>query len=255
MRGKIVVTAGGTREPLDRVRVISNCSTGAMGAAIVDAFAEQGFDVIWIHGHGSVRPRAACTDIPVDTVASVEAALRNVCADPAVKAVVHAMAVSDYRSARPLTPADLFRHIAGAVDEADVERRLKRLADEAPPLAGKLPSDKPWLPLLVPTVKLLDHLRSWSANTDLAVVSFKLTVGRSEAELLEIARAQLERSGSNLVVANDLEMFEGRDHVAWLVDHDGADGPITGREHIASRIAARLGQMLARPCPILTPCR
>jgi len=245
VRGKIVVTAGGTREPLDRVRVISNCSTGAMGAAIVDALAEQGYDVIWIHGHGSIRPHAACAEITVDTVASVEAALRKTCADSEVKAVVHAMAVSDYRSARPLTPADLFRHIAGAADEADVERRLMKLADEAPPIAGKLPSDKPWLPLLVPTAKLLDHLRSWSANPDLAIVSFKLTVGRSEAELLDIARAQLERSASNLVVANDLEMFEGRDHVAWLVDRNGADGPIAGRERIAHRIAARVGQLLS----------
>lgn len=245
MRSKIVVTAGGTREPLDRVRVISNCSTGAMGAAIVDAFAGNGFEVVWIHGSGSIPPRAACAEIAVDTVASVEAALRNVCADPAVKAVVHAMAVSDYRSARPLTPADLFRYIAGAVDEADVERRLKKLADEAPPVAGKLPSDKPWLPLLVPTAKLLDGIRGWSANPDLVVVSFKLTVGLTEGELLDIARAQLERSGSDLVVANDLEMFEGREHVAWLVGRETTEGPVTGRERIASRVADRVERLLS----------
>lgn len=246
VRGKIIVTAGGTREPLDRVRVISNCSTGAMGAAIVDALAEQGFDVIWIHGHGSVRPHAVCTAITVDTVASVEAALRNVCADPSVKAVVHAMAVSDYRSARPLTPADLFRHIAGAVDEADVERRLEKLAKEAPSLAGKLPSDKPWLPLLVPTAKLLDHLRGWSANPDLRVVSFKLTVGRSEHELVNIAREQLGRSGSDLVVANDLDLFERGEHVAWLVEAERVEGPLTGRNVIAAAVAERVGLLLER---------
>lgn len=245
MRGKIVVTAGGTREPLDRVRVISNCSTGSMGAALVDAFAANGFDVIWIHGPGSVRPVAACTEIPVDTVDSVEAALRKACTDPSVNAVIHAMAVSDYRSARPLTPADLFRSIAGAVDEADVERRLKKLADEAPPASGKLPSDKPWLPLLVPTTKLLDHLRSWAADPGLVVVSFKLTVGLSEAELLKIARAQLERSDSNLVVANDLDRFDGHDHVAWLVGPDRTEGPVFGRGNIAAGVAARVGHLLS----------
>lgn len=246
MRDKVIVTAGGTREPLDRVRVISNCSTGNMGAALVDVFAAKGFEVIWIHGPGSVRPGAACTEISVDTVASVEAALKKACADPAVKAVIHAMAVSDYRSARPLTPGDLFRHIAGAVDEADVERRLKKLADEALPPSGKLPSDKPWLPLLVPTAKLLDHLRSWAADPGLVVVSFKLTVGLSESELLEIALAQLARSGSNLVVANDLDRFEGQDHVAWLVDADHIEGPVSGRGKIAAGVADRVELLLAK---------
>ncbi|HNW34779.1 MAG TPA: phosphopantothenoylcysteine decarboxylase [Candidatus Ozemobacteraceae bacterium] len=246
MPAKIIVTAGGTREPLDRVRSITNSSTGRMGAALVDAFAERGFDVLWIHGPGSERPRAACVERPVDTVASVETALKAACADPSVVAVVHAMAVSDYRPVRPLTARDLLLYIAGAVDEADIERRLARLAEEAPPLPGKLPSDKPWLPLLVPTIKLLDHLRSWAANPRLVLVSFKLTVGQTEARLLEIAQKQLNRTMSDLVVANDLEMFEGREHLAWLVDRNHAEGPVTGRANIADRVAARVGHLLER---------
>ena len=51
---KILVTAGGTTEPIDAVRSITNESSGRLGAKIADAFAQLGFEVVYLHTEKSL---------------------------------------------------------------------------------------------------------------------------------------------------------------------------------------------------------
>jgi phosphopantothenoylcysteine decarboxylase / phosphopantothenate---cysteine ligase len=95
---RVVVTAGGTREPLDPVRFIGNRSSGKMGAAIAEAARDRGASVTLIAGTMSVTPPRGVTTVNATTAHAMrEAVLR---AAPGADILVMAAAVSDFAPAR-----------------------------------------------------------------------------------------------------------------------------------------------------------
>ena len=93
---KVVVSAGGTSEPLDPVRVLSNRSSGKMGLAIAEAARDRGAQVALVTA--ADMPKLAGAEVfCVDTVASMRSAVLSAC--EGADAVIMAAAVSDYRSA------------------------------------------------------------------------------------------------------------------------------------------------------------
>jgi phosphopantothenoylcysteine decarboxylase/phosphopantothenate--cysteine ligase len=95
---KIVVTAGGTQEPIDPVRVVTNHSSGKMGYAIAEAARDRGADVTLITAPTSLTHPIGVTSINVTTVAEMRTAVLDACAG--ANALVMAAAVSDYRLAQ-----------------------------------------------------------------------------------------------------------------------------------------------------------
>jgi phosphopantothenoylcysteine decarboxylase/phosphopantothenate--cysteine ligase len=94
----VVVTAGGTREPIDPVRFIGNRSSGKMGAAIAEAARDRGASVTLIAGAMSVTPPRGVTVVNATTaVAMREAVIR---AAPSADILVMAAAVSDFAPSR-----------------------------------------------------------------------------------------------------------------------------------------------------------
>ncbi len=93
----VVVTAGGTREPIDPVRYLGNRSSGKMGNAIAVAAAARGARVTLITTVTPPSTTADLTVVTVDTADEMNAAVRSVLADAAV--LVMAAAVADYRVA------------------------------------------------------------------------------------------------------------------------------------------------------------
>lgn len=94
---RVVVSAGGTREPLDPVRFISNYSTGKMGYALAEAARDRGADVTLVSTSSLATPygmRLVC----VETVAQMRDAVLAACGD--ADALIMAAAVSDYRPAK-----------------------------------------------------------------------------------------------------------------------------------------------------------
>ena len=71
---RVLVTAGGTREPLDAVRYIGNRSSGRMGAAVADEAARRGADVTLILAAATARPSAPMRVVHVETAAELERA-------------------------------------------------------------------------------------------------------------------------------------------------------------------------------------
>ena len=95
----VVVSAGGTREPLDPVRFIGNRSSGKMGAAIAEGARDRGASVTLIAGSMSVAPPRGVTVVDATTAAAMrEAVLR---AAPAADILIMAAAVSDFAPKRP----------------------------------------------------------------------------------------------------------------------------------------------------------
>jgi phosphopantothenoylcysteine decarboxylase/phosphopantothenate--cysteine ligase len=95
---RVVVTAGGTREPLDPVRFISNYSTGKMGYAVAEAARDRGAEVTLVSTVSTLPPPHGVHLVPVETVAEMRDAVLAACREADV--LVMAAAVSDYRPAQ-----------------------------------------------------------------------------------------------------------------------------------------------------------
>ncbi len=92
---KIIVTAGGTQEPIDPVRVITNNSSGKMGFAVAEAARDRGANVILVTAPTNIERLIGVTTTNVTTVAEMRASVLDACSD--ADALVMAAAVSDYR--------------------------------------------------------------------------------------------------------------------------------------------------------------
>lgn len=94
---RIVVTAGGTQEPIDPVRHVGNRSSGKMGYAIAAAARDRGAQVVLITAPATIQPPYGVEVRPVTTALEMKAAVEEVvrCAD----ALIMAAAVADYRVA------------------------------------------------------------------------------------------------------------------------------------------------------------
>ena len=194
----ILVTAGNTTTPIDRVRCITNIFSGRTGTQIALTACERGHAVTLLTSHpevvseirggGHIDP-ALCASgswrvITYRTFDDLDARMSEFIPTGQFDAIVHAAAVSDYRL------AGIYSQSAEGLKDAS---------------AGKVKSHHAelWLRLL-PTPKLIDKIRTdWGFRGKL--VKFKLEVGVSEAELLEVAERSRLQSRADLMAANTLE--------------------------------------------------
>ena len=191
MKRTLVVTYGGTVEPIDDVRVITNLSRGSLGLVVVEQALAQGARVHALIGRFSHEPprhrrlQVERFGSALDLAKRLEAALQAPARPPGLAMLA---AVADYRPGR-------------------------RVRD-------KIRSNAPGLELrLVPNPKLIDRVQRWRTGTRL--VSFKLGgSATNQRALLALAEAQRLRTGSLAVVANH---FPGRVHRAWWVTEDGTE--------------------------------
>jgi phosphopantothenate-cysteine ligase/phosphopantothenoylcysteine decarboxylase/phosphopantothenate--cysteine ligase len=181
----ILATAGNTQTPIDRVRCITNIFSGRTGARIAAAAAARGLRVTLLTSHPEVLGGDTGVRVrPYRSFDDLDALMAMEVGSGRYDAVVHAAAVSDY-------------HVAGVFAGRDGQ-----LEDAA---AGKVKSSHPELWLrLVPAPKLIDKVRAeWGfAGT---LVKFKLEVGVSDAELLDVAERSRAHSRADLMCANTLE--------------------------------------------------
>jgi phosphopantothenoylcysteine synthetase/decarboxylase len=240
----VVVTAGNTLVPIDKVRCLTNVFTGRTGAALAVHAHRLGHGVTLLTSHPEAAAGAWGGAAPTDerwrqVVYSTFVDLQNLMSRhvgagrPDV--VIHCAAVSDYLSAGIYAPAPGTRFDpTDAVWRADAGGP-PALANRA---AGKVKSNEPELWLrLVRAPKLIDRVRGdWGFGG--LLVKFKLEVGVGDARLLEIAEASRVHSGADLMVANTLE---GAPEYAFL-------GPLGGRYERVERprLAERLFEVLDR---------
>jgi phosphopantothenoylcysteine decarboxylase/phosphopantothenate--cysteine ligase len=101
----VVVTAGGTAEPIDPVRFVGNRSSGKMGVAVAQEALDRGAAVTILLGNHTVEPPARCNLVRTETAAEMQAALRALTPPdgPRFDVLIMAAAVADFR---PRTVAD-----------------------------------------------------------------------------------------------------------------------------------------------------
>jgi len=100
----LLITAGGTQEPLDPVRYLGNRSSGQMGYALAQAALERGASVRLISGPVKLEPPYGCEFVAVQTAREMEAAVQQALStEPLPDGLIMAAAVADFR---PLRPSD-----------------------------------------------------------------------------------------------------------------------------------------------------
>jgi phosphopantothenoylcysteine synthetase/decarboxylase len=207
----LLVTAGNTLAPIDRVRGLTNVFTGRTGAAVALRAHDRGHRVALLTSRAEavaiLRPDAARLGERwavhrYSTFDDLNHLLEREVRAGGFDAVVHSAAVSDYLAAGVYAPAEGTRFFPEDATWSGPADGPPRLADRA---AGKVKSDEPELWLrLVRAPKLIDRVRpDWGFRG--LLVKFKLEVGIDDKRLLEMAEPSRVFSGANLMVVNTLE--------------------------------------------------
>lgn len=254
----IIITAGGTSEPIDGVRRISNTSTGSLCAHIYDALSgyienngapNGGYMVHYVAPFNAVRPFAR-QNLPVHfhTVTDVQSTLsvlESLTSENKIDYFIHGMAVSDFTKGYLIEKDTLIDELTAKIERALAESSGKpspgALRETITSVIGspssalctsqKLSSHSELMLSLVRTPKIISKIKTWAPGTFL--VGFKLLKGVSEDELLRVAADLADLNSCDMVLSNDADRIKGAGHFGLLVK----GGKIIGRYETKKDIA------------------
>lgn len=230
----VLVTAGNTLVPIDRVRCITNIFSGRTGAAIARCAWERGHTVTLLTSHPDIvdAPHSErWAMLPYRTFEDLQNLMIGLVQGSRLDAIVHCAAVSDYLAGGIYAPAEGTR-FCSETGRWESEADAPELVDRA---AGKVKSDEPELWLrMIRAPKLVDCIRrDWGFRG--LLVKFKLEVGISEEQLLEVAERSRTHSAADMMVANTLE---GANEWALVGPFDGQYRRVSRRELAESLLTA-----------------
>ena len=210
---RMLVTAGNTRERIDAVREWGNIFTGNTGFAIATALAEIGeVDLLTSNrAHlAQIQSHPRVHGSGFTSHAELKGALEALLARETYDAIFMSAAVADYKPERVY--AVLAREAASGGEERWLVRDVQ---------SGKVKSTHSAIAVLgTQTEKIVDLFRStWNYRG--LLVKFKLEVGISREQLIEIGQTSRVASGAEYLVANTLDMVEGPDAGAYLLSDAG----------------------------------
>lgn len=174
----VLISTGGTREPLDPVRYLGNRSSGKQGLALAEAAAARGARVTLVAANLALPVPDGITVVPVQTALDLQAEMTARAASHDV--VVMVAAVADFR------PADY------------AESKIKKTHDPADPDAA-------------PTIRLVRNpdvlaglVAARGSSTAPLLVGFAAETGDATGSVLELGRQKLARKGCDLLVVNEV---------------------------------------------------
>jgi phosphopantothenoylcysteine decarboxylase / phosphopantothenate---cysteine ligase len=194
---RVVVSAGGTREPLDPVRFLGNRSSGMQGWALARVAAARGAEVVLVAANVEAPAPFGVRVVPVESAEQLRTAMLTEA--PAADVVVMAAAVADFR---PASVADTKLKKGSAAEPAAVE--LVRNPDVLVELVAARPAGQ-------------------------VVVGFAAETGDAEGDVLAHGRAKLARKGVDLLVVNDVSagrVFGRADNEVTVLAADGTALPV-----------------------------
>ncbi len=181
---KILVTAGGTSEPIDSARVLTNKSTGKMGVALAEAYYKQGADVLLVRAENSIQTMLPIEQVTFDTAQKLLNILER--RSPEFDILIHAAAVSDYT----------------------VEQH-----------AGKIDSSENVSLELHTAPKIINEIKKW--NPHIQLIGFKAVHGVNEENIYELVQQKFEDSEADFIIVNDISRkdigFSSEDNEVYVV--------------------------------------
>lgn len=185
---KILITAGPTWVPIDKVRVISNISSGRTGIEITKEALRRGVKTTLLLGPITENFNLKNKNLKIlrfkyfDELYDL---IKKEVSSKKYDAIIHLAAVSDYK--------------------------VKKVS------AAKIASGKNKLKLeFVPTPKIVSLIKKY--DSDIFLVQFKLEVDASKPKLIQTAYKELIKNNADLVVANSLLGITKHKHIAYVID-------------------------------------
>jgi phosphopantothenoylcysteine decarboxylase / phosphopantothenate---cysteine ligase len=199
---RVVVSAGGTREPLDPVRYLGNRSSGKQGLAIARAAAVRGAKVTLVAANVSLAVPDGIDVVPVETTLELQRAVEEAAA--AADVVVMAAAPADFR------PATVSHTKIKKSSDPDAGLRLELV--ENPDI-----------------VRGLVSARDARGSSTPFVVSFAAETGDGVGSVMDHARAKFARKGSDVQVVNEVgtDLTFGKDDTTVHILRRGTDDVVT----------------------------
>ena len=209
---KVVVSAGGTQEPIDLVRLITNRSSGKMGFAVAEAARDRGATALLVSAPTALPDPVGVHVVHVETALQMRDAVVHACAD--ADALVMAAAVADWR---PVSPA---------------ASKVKKGASES------------W------SIELTKNADILAAIDQERLV--KVGFAAESEDLLANAQSKLISKGLDLIAANDITAsdagFASDNNRVLLLDKEGAveEVPLMSKYEVGNRILDRVAALLTR---------
>lgn len=215
---RVVITAGGTREPIDPVRFVGNHSSGKMGVALARAARDLGAQTVLVHAPLSVSPPGGVELMPVRTAQQMYAAVMDQLAETDV--LVGAAAVADYRPTH------------------SEDKKIKKLPGEQIITLERTPD----------ILQAVGEKRGAERTRPRLVVGFAAETDDLESNALE----KLQRKNLDFIVLNDITAkdsgFAVDTNRVTILERDGQrdDWPLMTKEEVAQAIMQRIATRLGR---------
>ena len=214
IRGKnVLISLGGTFEPIDSVRGITNKSSGKMGLALARQAYIRGANVTLVVANVSVEISSLFNVIRVETSKQMAEVIFEI--------------VEDY---------DVFISTAAVSDFEVVERKNK-----------KIDSDSSLAISLKPTVKIIRQIKK--INPSIFLVGFKAEFNISREDIICCAKKQINDAGTDLVVANYVSKkdcnFGSDKNEVLIIDEDVLSVPLATKDEIAKTIINVISKKLS----------
>jgi phosphopantothenoylcysteine decarboxylase/phosphopantothenate--cysteine ligase len=210
---RVLITAGGTQEPIDPVRFVGNRSSGRMGYAVARAALARGAKVTLVSGPTELSPPPGADVVAVQTAEQMRDAV--LARAPGADIIVKAAAVADFRP------------------ETTAERKLKKAA--GPPEV-----------VLVPNVDILNELGHEPSvrKPGSVLVGFAAETEVDPERLARLAEGKRTAKGADIIVANDVSSpdsgFSVRTNRAVIAAPDGTeDVGLVTKEELATALMDR----------------
>nr|WP_298501362.1 phosphopantothenoylcysteine decarboxylase [uncultured Methanobrevibacter sp.] len=213
MKGKkVLISLGGTYEPIDSVRGITNKSSGKMGLELAKEAYIRGADLKLVVANVTVDIPSVFDVVYVETSSEMNDVILSM--------------ISEF---------DIFISTAAV---SDFEFRQK--SDK------KLDSSSSLFLNLKPTTKIIRQIKK--INPEIFLVGFKAEFNISREEIIECARKQISNAGTDLVVANDISRtdchFGSDNNEVLIVDDEVLSVPLASKKEIAKTIIDEISKKI-----------
>lgn len=175
----VLITAGGTSEPIDDVRIITNKSTGSTASFIADHLISLGIPVVFLHAKSSQLPLQDCKKYEFTTFTDLDKHIRNLSSQFLFTHIIHAAAVSDY---------SVLKSTEGKIDSTAESIEIK----------------------LTKNPKLIDLFKKLLPNS--TVFGFKLTSQLTDSQVTDKVKSLFKHSHCDYVVQNSWQDIQNGHH-------------------------------------------
>ncbi len=213
---KVLITGGGTIENIDGMRNISNKSSGRTAVKIAEHYYINGADVSLLLSESAIEPKFDLNVLRYNSFESLKSLLQSKLTSKKYDVVIHTAAVSDY------TPTSI--EINGVETKIPLEKKLDSSADMLKVIFTK-------------NSKLVNNIKSWSLNTDMKLIAFKLLDDKNDKRKDDELKKLFDNSEADTIVFNALSNRNNDVQQSFeIVNKDGETKSVETADELAEEL-------------------